>query len=111
MEGTEFALSNLSTCGLEQVATWGGHRRGCSTGQVGRDESHVDTPYRLLCYHAAETYELIESLVNCEQKSLVYQVRPRRRGICHTKNGAGQARNCCHRRVNPATLALEDLDP
>jgi phosphoribosyl-AMP cyclohydrolase len=60
---------------------------------------------------SGETYELIEILVNCEQNSLVYKVRPRRGGICHTKNAAGQARNCYYRRVNPATLALENLDP
>lgn len=60
---------------------------------------------------SGETYELIEILVNCEQNSLVYKVRPRRGGICHTKNASGQARNCYYRRVNPATLALENLDP
>ena len=60
---------------------------------------------------SGETYELLEILVNCEQNSLVYKVRPRRGGICHTKNAAGQARNCYYRRVNLKTLALENLDP
>ncbi len=60
---------------------------------------------------SGETYELVEILVNCEQNSLVYKVRPKRGGICHTKNAAGQARNCYYRRVNPKTLALENLDP
>lgn len=60
---------------------------------------------------SGETYELVEILVNCEQNSLVYKVRPRHGGICHTKNTAGQARNCYYRRVNLKTLALENLDP
>lgn len=60
---------------------------------------------------SGETYELIEILVNCEQNSLVYRVRPRRGGICHTKNVKGEARNCYYRRVNMQTLALENLDP
>lgn len=60
---------------------------------------------------SGETYELLEVLVNCEQNSLVYRVRPRRGGICHTKNAAGKARNCYYRRLNPETLALENLDP
>ena len=60
---------------------------------------------------SGETYDLVEILVNCEQNSLVYKVRPKRGGICHTKNAAGQARNCYYRRVNPKTLVLENLDP
>jgi phosphoribosyl-AMP cyclohydrolase len=60
---------------------------------------------------SGETYELLEILVNCEQNSLVYKVRPRRGGICHTKNSKGLARHCYYRRVNLKTLALENLDP
>ena len=60
---------------------------------------------------SGETYDLVDVLVNCEQNSLVYKVRPRRGGICHTKNKAGQARNCYYRRLNPQTFALEFLDP
>ncbi len=60
---------------------------------------------------SGETYDLIEVLVNCEQNSIVYQVRPRRGGICHTKNKAGKARNCYYRRLNPQTSVLEFLDP
>ena len=60
---------------------------------------------------SGETFELVEVLVNCEQNSLVYKVRPRRGGICHTQNKAGQARNCYYRRLNPQTFALEFLDP
>jgi phosphoribosyl-AMP cyclohydrolase len=60
---------------------------------------------------SGEVYDLLEVLVNCEQNSLVYKVRPRRGGICHTKNSRGQARNCYYRRLNFKTWELENLDP
>ena len=60
---------------------------------------------------SGETFDLVEVFVNCEQNSLLYKVRPRRAGICHTKNRAGEPRNCYYRRVNLDTLALENLDP
>ncbi len=60
---------------------------------------------------SGETFELVEAYVNCEQNSLLYRVRPRRGGICHTKNKAGKARNCFYRRIDLATLELENLDP
>jgi phosphoribosyl-AMP cyclohydrolase len=60
---------------------------------------------------SGETFDLVEARVNCEQNSLLYLVRPRRGGICHTKNRAGVPRNCYYRRIAPDTLALENLDP
>ena len=60
---------------------------------------------------SGETFDLVEARVNCEQNSLLYLVRPRRGGICHTKNRQGQPRNCYYRRVNPDTLRLDNLDP
>ncbi|MGD9763335.1 MAG: phosphoribosyl-AMP cyclohydrolase [Candidatus Binatia bacterium] len=60
---------------------------------------------------SGETFELLEVRVNCEQNSLVYIVRPRRGGICHTKNRAAQPRNCYYRRLNLETGELENLDP
>lgn len=60
---------------------------------------------------SGETFELVDAFVNCEQNSLVYTVRPRRGGICHTKNRQQQPRNCYYRRINPTTLALENIDP
>lgn len=60
---------------------------------------------------SGETFELVEARVNCEQNSLVYRVRARRGGICHTRNRAGEPRNCYYRRVDFDTLALENLDP
>lgn len=60
---------------------------------------------------SGETFELLEVRVNCEQNSLLYVVRPRRGGICHTKNHAGAPRNCYYRRLNFETGALDNLDP
>ncbi|MDO9541929.1 MAG: phosphoribosyl-AMP cyclohydrolase [Kiritimatiellia bacterium] len=60
---------------------------------------------------SGETFELIEVYVNCEQNALLYRVRPRRRGICHTRNKAGNPRNCFYRRINLDTLRLENIDP
>ncbi len=60
---------------------------------------------------SGETFELVEVRVNCEQNSLLYRVRPRRGGICHTKNQHGQPRNCYYRRLNFQTGMLENLDP
>ena len=60
---------------------------------------------------SGETFELLEVRVNCEQNSLVYRVRPRRGGICHTKNAAGQPRNCYYRRLDFTTGRLDNLDP
>ena len=60
---------------------------------------------------SGETFELLVVYVNCEQNSLVYLVRPRRRSICHTKNQSGQPRNCYYRRLNLETGELENLDP
>ena len=60
---------------------------------------------------SGETFDLLEVRVNCEQNSLVYVVRPRRGGICHTKNQAGQPRNCYYRRLDFATGQLVNLDP
>ncbi len=60
---------------------------------------------------SGETFDVLEIRVNCEQNSLLIVVRPRRGGICHTKNQAGQPRNCYYRRLNLDTGALENLDP
>lgn len=60
---------------------------------------------------SGETFDLVEARVNCEQNSLLYVVRPRRGAICHTKNKAGQPRNCYYRRLNVETMKLENLDP
>lgn len=60
---------------------------------------------------SGQTFDLVEVRVNCEQNSLLYIVRPRAGGICHTRNTAGEPRNCYYRRVNMDTLELENMDP
>ena len=60
---------------------------------------------------SGETFELVEARVNCDQNSLLYRVRPRRGGICHTRNRAGEPRNCYYRRVDFETQELINLDP
>jgi phosphoribosyl-AMP cyclohydrolase len=49
--------------------------------------------------------------VNCEQNSLLFRVRPRRAGICHTSNAAGEPRDCFYRRLDFDTGALDNLNP
>ncbi len=46
------------------------------------------------------TFDLLEILVNCEQNSLLFKVRPRNGGICHTKNESGAPRNCYYRSID-----------
>lgn len=60
---------------------------------------------------SGETFDLLDVRVNCEQNSLLYIVRPRRGGICHTKNKSGQPRNCYYRRLNFEHGTLENLNP
>jgi phosphoribosyl-AMP cyclohydrolase len=60
---------------------------------------------------SGETFELMEAMVNCEQNSLLYLVRPRRGGICHTKNAKGLPRNCYYRRIAGDGKTLVNTDP
>jgi phosphoribosyl-AMP cyclohydrolase len=60
---------------------------------------------------SGETFDLVEARVNCEQNSLLYVVRPRRGGICHTKNQAGQPRNCYYRRIKPGDVEAGEFGP
>lgn len=56
-------------------------------------------------------FDLLEVYVNCEQNSLVYKVRPRKGDICHTKNSAGEPRNCYYRKLDFETGLLENINP
>jgi phosphoribosyl-AMP cyclohydrolase len=60
---------------------------------------------------SGNSFELVEVLVNCEQNSLLYRVRPQSARMCHTVNRDGVARNCFYRRLDPDTLELVNLDP
>lgn len=56
-------------------------------------------------------FDLLEVYVNCEQNSLVYKVRPRKGDICHTKNRAGEPRNCYYRKLSFETGTLKNINP
>ena len=44
--------------------------------------------------------DLVDVRVNCDQNSLLYRVRPRNRGVCHTRDSEGRTRpTCYYRRV------------
>ena len=60
---------------------------------------------------SGEVFDLTGVYVNCEQNSLLFKVRPRRGGICHTKNCKGEPRNCYYRQLNLETGELENIDP
>jgi len=57
-------------------------------------------------------FELVEVRVNCEQNSLLYLVRPRGEGMCHTKDASGRARTSCfYRRLTSDGRSLEFIEP
>ena len=60
---------------------------------------------------SGHSFEVVEIRVNCEQNSLLYAVRPKGEGICHTRNAKGKARNCYYRRLDMKTGRLENTDP
>ena len=43
--------------------------------------------------------EIVEVRVNCEQNSVLYRVRPKGQGACHTKDKDGVARSGCYYRI------------
>ena len=43
--------------------------------------------------------EIVEVCVNCEQNSLLYRVRPKGKGACHTKDSRGISRTGCYYRA------------
>lgn len=56
-------------------------------------------------------FELLEVFVNCEQNSILYLVRPKGEGICHTRNKYGRARDCFYRRLDLKSGKLNNIDP
>jgi len=47
---------------------------------------------------SGDALEIVELRVNCEQNSLLYRVRPKGQGACHTKDGEGRSRQGCYYR-------------
>jgi phosphoribosyl-AMP cyclohydrolase len=61
---------------------------------------------------SGDVLDLVEARVNCEQNSLLYLVRPRGGGACHTRGGDGRTRfGCYYRRVTAGDPPLELVDP
>ena len=57
---------------------------------------------------SGDVLDLVEIRINCEQNSLLYIVRPRKAGVCHTKDASGQTRvGCYYRRVIGSEAELE----
>ncbi len=55
--------------------------------------------------------DLVEIRVNCEQNSLLYLVRPRQGGVCHTRDESGATRTSCYyRRLDSKSGTLDFLD-
>ena len=53
--------------------------------------------------------EIVEVCVNCEQNALLYRVRPKGAGACHTKDADGHARSGCYYRVlRDGTLSFRE---
>jgi phosphoribosyl-AMP cyclohydrolase len=51
---------------------------------------------------SGDALDLVDVRVNCEQNSLLYLVRPRKGGVCHTKDADGATRKTCYyRRLAP----------
>ena len=48
---------------------------------------------------SGDVLDLVDVRVNCEQNSVLYRVIPRKGGVCHTKDQAGNARQV--RREDP----------
>jgi phosphoribosyl-AMP cyclohydrolase len=52
---------------------------------------------------SGDVLDLVDVWINCEQNSLLYRVRPRQGGVCHTRNARGDTRSrCFYRRLADA---------
>ena len=51
--------------------------------------------------------EIVEVCVNCEQNSILYRVKPKGKGACHTKTSKGKARSGCYYRKLINSTELE----
>jgi phosphoribosyl-AMP cyclohydrolase len=57
---------------------------------------------------SGDVLDLVEIRVNCEQNSLLYIVRPRKGGVCHTKDASGKTRiGCYYRRITDRENEVE----
>jgi phosphoribosyl-AMP cyclohydrolase len=58
---------------------------------------------------SGDTLAIVDVLVNCEQNSLLYKVRPNGQGACHTKDEDGNTRAGCYYRNITDAGALNQL--
>ena len=55
--------------------------------------------------------EIVDILVNCEQNSIVYKVRLKGKGSCHTKDKSGNPRyGCYYRRIKYSDGKITGLE-
>lgn len=47
---------------------------------------------------SGDVLELVDVRINCEQNSLLYLVRPKVSGACHTRDASGHTRRTCYYR-------------
>jgi phosphoribosyl-AMP cyclohydrolase len=59
---------------------------------------------------SGDVLELVDVRVNCEQNSLLYAVRRRGPGACHTRDASGRRRVSCYYRALRADDTLEFVD-
>ncbi|MCB1317287.1 MAG: phosphoribosyl-AMP cyclohydrolase, partial [Leptospiraceae bacterium] len=55
--------------------------------------------------------DLVDAFVNCEQNSLLFLVRPRQGGVCHTRDATGATRRSCYYRRLKSPSELEAAYP
>ena len=55
---------------------------------------------------SGEVLDLVETRVNCEQNSILYLVKIRNTGACHTKDAQGKPRKGCYYRKIEADRSL-----
>jgi phosphoribosyl-AMP cyclohydrolase len=48
---------------------------------------------------SGDVLDLVDVRVNCEQNSVLYRLRPRKAGACHTKDADGNTRSTCYYRL------------
>jgi phosphoribosyl-AMP cyclohydrolase len=59
---------------------------------------------------SGDVLDLVDVRVNCEQNSLLYRVRPRAGGACHTRDSSNQTRRACYyRKLRPDGRTLEPV--
>ncbi len=61
---------------------------------------------------SGDMLELVETRVNCEQNSILYLVRQKGEGACHTKDHHGKSRpTCYYRAILNGELKQVNADP